>query len=140
MKIVLKRQNDACHLLGSNEEGNTFDIYGAPQIGGENKGFRPMQLVAAASGSCSAMDIISILKKQKQDIRDLEVIVNAERDADRIPSLSESLHLHYVLCGTLDEKKVDKAIKLSLDKYCSVVKILEKTATITYTYEIKSTL
>lgn len=119
-----------------NEDGNIIDMDGAPNIGGENKGFRPMQLLATGAGGCSTIDIISILKKQRQEIKDLKVEIKAEREADKIPSLFSTIHLHYILTGDLEKQKVEKALELSLSKYCSVVKILEKTATITYTYEI----
>ncbi len=136
MRIELKRLNDAYHIIASNKDGNTIEIDGAPKIGGENKGFRPMQLLAAAAGSCSSIDIISILKKQRQTIKNFEVVIDAEREVDKVPSLFETIHLHYVLSGQLEKEKVEKAINLSLDKYCSVVKILEKTAKITHSYEI----
>lgn len=137
MKIVLQRQNKAFHMVASNEDGNTIEIDAAPQIGGENKGFRPMQLLAAGAGSCSSIDIISILKKQRQNLEDLKVIVEAGRDDQKVPSLFTNIHIHYILTGDLDEEKVQKAIKLSLDKYCSVVKILENSAKITHSYDIK---
>jgi len=136
MKIELKRLNDAYHMEAKNEDGNTVDIDGAPKIGGEKKGFRPMQLLAAGAGGCSSIDILSILKKQKQTIKDFAVVIDAVREEGAVPSLFEKIHLHYVLTGHLDKTKVEKAINLSLDKYCSVVKILEKTAKITHSYEI----
>jgi putative redox protein len=138
MKIVLKRLNDACHLEARNEEGNSVDIDGSPSVGGENKGFRPMQLLAAGAGGCSSIDIISILKKQRQDLKDIEVIVDAEREEGKTPSLFRTIHIHYILTGILNEEKVKGAINLSLQKYCSVVKTLEKTATITSSYEIRN--
>lgn len=137
MKIELKRINDACHMVASNEDGNEIHIDGASKVGGEGKGFRPMQLLAAGAGSCSSIDIISILKKQRQPLIDFQVKIDAKREEGKLPSLFETIHLHYILKGNLDENKVEKAIELSLQKYCSVVKILELTASITYTYEIK---
>lgn len=136
MNITIQRMNDAVHMQAMNEDGNILDMDGAPKIGGENKGFRPMQLLAAGAGGCSTIDIIGILKKQRQEIKDLKVEVKAEREADKVPSLFSTIHLHYILTGKLDKQKVEKALELSLNKYCSVVKILEKTADITYTYEI----
>jgi putative redox protein len=95
-----------------------------------------MQLVLSAAGSCSSMDIISILKKMKQDLRDFEVEVTAKREPDKVPSLFTEVHLHFKLSGNLEEDKVGRAIELSMTKYCSVVKILEKTAKITSSFEI----
>jgi uncharacterized OsmC-like protein len=136
MKITIKRRNDAYHMEAMNEEGCSVDIDAAQKIGGENKGFRPMQLLAAGAGSCSSIDIISILKKQRQPLKDLEVKIDAEREENAVPALFTTIHLHYILTGDLDKDKVEKAINLSLDKYCSVVKILEKTAKIIHSYEI----
>lgn len=136
MKIVLTRQDSAYHILATNEDGNTVDIDGAESIGGNNKGFRPMQLMAASAGSCSSVDIISILKKQRQPLEDFSVEIEAEREKGKIPSLFTHIHLNYTLGGNLEDKKVEKAIKLSLEKYCSAIKILEKSAKITYSYTI----
>jgi len=137
MKIILKRLDDAFHLEAVNEVGRKVEADGAPKIGGSNKGFRPMQLVLAAAGSCSSMDIISILKKMQQDLTDFDVEVTAEREPDVVPSLFTDIHLHFILSGNLEEAKVRRAIELSMTKYCSVVKILEKTAKITSSFEIK---
>ncbi len=123
-------------MLATNERGNTIHIDGAPAAGGENKGFRPMELLAAGAGSCSSIDIITILGKQHQELIDIQVEVTAEREQDTVPSLFTSIHLHYNLKGNLERKKVEKAIALSLGKYCSVAKILEKTAKITHSFEI----
>lgn len=136
MKITLKRLNDAYHLEAVNEEGCKIEMDGSPAIGGSNLGMRPMQLLLAAAGSCSTIDIISILKKQKQELKDLEVEVTAEREKDKVPSLFTDVHVHYKLKGDLDDNKVNRAVDLSFNKYCSVVKILEKTANVSSSYEI----
>lgn len=136
MHITIQRKNQAVHMEARNEEGNTLQIDGAPSVGGENKGFRPMQLLAAGAGSCSTIDIVGILKKQRQNLEDIRVEIDAERVSGEVPSLFKNIHLHYILTGDLDTAKVEKALELSVQKYCSVIKILEKTATIHYTYEI----
>lgn len=136
MKITLKRLDDAYHMEASNDDGCKIETDGAPKIGGGNKGMRPMQLLLAAAGSCSSIDVISILKKMKQDIKDLQIEVNGEREADKVPSLFTDIHIHFKLTGDLDEERVSRAIELSMTKYCSVVKTLEKTAKITSSYEI----
>lgn len=136
MKITLRRLDDAYHLEAMNEEGRTIETDGSPAIGGSNKGMRPMQLLMAAAGSCSSIDIISILKKQKQELTDFNVEITAEREKDKIPSLFTEIHLHFKLSGELDENKVKRAVDLSVDKYCSVVKTLEKTAKVTWSFEI----
>ena len=136
MRINLERQNKAVHLKASNEEGAFISIDGAKDIGGENKGLRPMQLLLAAIGGCSTMDIVSILNKQKQKLDDIRVIIDGEREKDKIPSLFEKIHVHFILSGQLDEKKAKRAIDLSTKIYCSASRIIEKTAHITYSYEI----
>lgn len=139
MRITLERKNKAVHLQAVNQDGARIDIDGAPDIGGENKGLRPMQLLLAGLGSCSTMDIVSILKKQKQDLHDIGVVIDGEREKEKTPSLFEEIHVHFILTGNLDEKKVKRAVDLSMNTYCSVSKIIEKTARITYSYEIKNT-
>ncbi|MGD9328378.1 MAG: OsmC family protein [Cyclobacteriaceae bacterium] len=139
MRIILERQNQAVHLQALNEDGARIDIDGAPAIGGENKGLRPMQLLLAGLGSCSTMDIVSILNKQKQDLADIRILIDGNREKGKTPSLFEDIHVHFILAGNLDEKKVKRAIDLSMNTYCSVSKIIEKTARITYSYEIKTT-
>lgn len=136
IRIELNRLNDAFHFSAENENGNTVHIDASPDIGGTNKGMRPMQMLLAAMGGCSAIDIINILKKQKQDLKDLKITVTGEREKDVLPSLFETVHAHYKFFGNLNKEKVEKAIKLSVEKYCSVSKTLEKTANITYSFEI----
>jgi putative redox protein len=136
MRIELRRRNNAVHLEASNEDGQTANIDGAPSVGGENLGMRPMQMVLSALGGCSTIDVIQILKKQRQPLEDIHVRIDGDRQKDAIPSLFEKIHVHFTLKGDLDEKKVQRAVSLSLEQYCSVAKILEKTAEITYSFEI----
>lgn len=136
MKITLKRLDDAFHLEAVNEDGCKIETDGAPKIGGSNKGMRPMQLLLAAAGSCSSIDIILILKKQKQNLKDLEIVVTAEREQGKVPSLFTDIHLHFKFFGDVLDAKAKRAVDLSVEKYCSVVKILEETAKVTSSYEI----
>jgi putative redox protein len=136
MKIELNRLNDAYWLEATNEDGAKLNIDASPEIGGLNKGMRPMQMLLAAMGGCSSIDIISILKKQKQDLKDIKITVTGDREKDAVPSLFTEVHAHFKLYGNLDEDKVKKAVSLSVDKYCSVAKTLEKTAKISYSFEI----
>jgi putative redox protein len=138
MKITLNRLDDAFHLEAQNEDGCRLQTDGSPKIGGGNKGMRPMQLLLAAAGSCSSIDVISILRKMKQELTGLQVEVTGDRDGDKVPSLFTAIHIHFILVGKLEEEKVRRAIELSMTKYCSVVKTLEKTAEITSSYEIQT--
>lgn len=129
--------NDAFHFSAANDNGNTVHLDASPDIGGTNQGMRPMQMLLAAMGGCSAIDIINILKKQRQDLKDLKITVKGEREKDATPSLYQSVHAHFRFYGNLDADKVEKAINLSIEKYCSVSRTLEKGgATITHSYEI----
>ena len=95
-----------------------------------------MQLLLAAMGGCSSIDLISILKKQKQDLKDIKVTITGEREKEAVPSLFVEVHAHFTLVGNLDEVKVTKAVTLAVDKYCSVAKTLGYKAKITHSFEI----
>ncbi len=136
MKIELNRLNEGYHLEAINEQGKTVHIDASPDVGGTNQGMRPMQLLLAAMGGCSTIDIISILKKQKQPLRDIKITVTGEREKDAVPSLFVEVHVHFRLYGELDQDKVQRAVSLSVDKYCSVAKTLSHKAKITYSFEI----
>lgn len=138
MKISLQRLNDAVHMEAVNESGATLQIDGTEEIGGINAGFRPMQMLLAAAGGCSAIDVVGILKKQRQNPDDLKIEISGDRVSVDTYSEFKSIHIHFILAGDLDENKVARAIDLSLSKYCSVSKMLEKTATITSSFEIIS--
>jgi putative redox protein len=139
MKISIQRLNDAVHMEAQNEDGATLHMDGTDEIGGINGGFRPMQMLLAAAGGCSAIDVVGILQKQKQNPYDLKIEVTGERITVEGEQYTEfkSIHLHFILKGAhLNEKKVARAIDLSLNKYCSVSKTLAKTAEITSSYEV----
>jgi len=136
MQIKIKRLNDAFHMEATNAEGVSIHMDGSPDIGGQDLGFRPMQLILSGLGGCSTIDILDILKKQRQEVRDIDIDVSATRYEDQVPSLFKAIHIKYIVQGPVDEKKLIRAIELSLDKYCSVAKILEKTAEISYSYEL----
>ena len=139
MKISIQRLNDAVHMEAQNEDGATLHMDGTDEIGGINGGFRPMQMLLAAAGGCSAIDVVGILQKQKQTPDDLQIEVTGERITVEGEQYTEfkSIHLHFILKGAhLNEKKVARAIDLSLNKYCSVSKTLAKTAEITSSYEV----
>lgn len=132
MKINVKRLNDKFHMEASNEDGNTIQMDSAPDIGGEGKGMRPRQMLLAALGGCSAIDVLLILRKQKQDILDFNVEVDGQSEKVHDYSLFRDITLHFKIKGSVDYDKVERAVKLSLEKYCSVSKTLEPTAKINY--------
>ncbi|MBT1686989.1 OsmC family protein [Fulvivirgaceae bacterium PWU37] len=136
MKIEVNRLNDAYHMEAVNEQGNRVEMDGSPDIGGGNNGMRPMQMLLAAMGGCSGIDVISVLKKQRQDLRDIKITITGEREKDAVPSLYTEVHAHFRLYGNIDPQKAEKAVSLSVEKYCSVARTLEKNAKITYSFEV----
>jgi putative redox protein len=136
MKVHLRRIDDAFHMEATNETGQHAYTDGSPDIGGGNQAFRPMQLVLAALGSCSSIDVILLLKKQRQALQDIEIAVEADRVPDQVPSPFTHIRVHYKLYGDLNPKKVERACRLSIEKLCSVSLMLEKAAEISWTYEI----
>lgn len=136
MKITLERIDQAYHMVATNDSGNTVETDGSPAIGGGNKAMRPMQMLIAALGGCSSIDVINLLEKMRQPLEDIKMEINGERVEGEVPSLFTKINIHYKLYGDLDEKKAEKAIKLSVEKYCSVGMIIEKTAPISWSYEI----
>lgn len=136
MKVTLRRIDEAFHLEASNETGQKTYTDGSPAIGGHDLAMRPMQMVLAALGSCSSIDVIHLLNKQRQPLRHIEVEVNGQRAEDQIPAVFTHIQVHYKLYGPLDAHKVERACRLSMEKLCSVSKMLEKSVEITWTYEV----
>jgi len=136
MKVNLKRVNNAFHYEALSNSKIKVDIDANPAIGGEEKGARPMELLLMGVAGCASIDLGLILKKQKQELTDYEVEVTAERN-DNVAKTFKSINLHFTLWGNIDKRKVERAIDLTLTKYCSVALSLDKTIVITNTYEIK---
>lgn len=136
MKIKIERLNDAVHMEARNEDGAVLQMDGSPDIGGVNGGLRPMQMLLAAAGGCSAIDIVGILKKQRQNPDALKIEVEGTREQKGTYSEFSAIHMHYTFTGNVEEAKASRAIELSVTKYCSVSKMLEKTAKITTSFEI----
>lgn len=106
------------------------------EIGGKGKAMRPMQVLLASMGGCSAIDVISILRKQRQSLNDIQIVLEGERTQGTEPSLYKDIHIHFRLFGNIDPSKAETAVSLSMEKYCSVAKTLEKSAVIRYSFEI----
>lgn len=136
MKLELERQNNAYHFIATNETGQQVSLDASPAIGGEGRGVRAMEVVAIGLGHCSSVDILSILKKQKQEVADYDIDITAERAEEETPAVFKDIHLHFRLTGEVEPHKAQRAIELSLGKYCSVARMLEKTAAITYSLTI----
>jgi len=123
-------------FVGESGSGHSVVMDGAPDAGGRNLGVRPLEMLLLGLGGCTAFDVVSILRKSRQQLVDCEVEIEAER-AESIPKVFTKIHLHFIVSGRgLDQGKVAKAIDLSADKYCSASRMLEKTAAITHDFEI----
>lgn len=135
--ITVELTNPDFGFLATDVNGNTaqFDI--APEQGGQGKGLRPMQTLLAALCSCSGVDVVIILKKQRQVIRSFKMKVEGEREPGKEPSLWRKVTLHYELNGELEPAKVYRAVDLSVRKYCSVAETLRRGgATIEWTLTV----
>lgn len=137
MNIELKRISEPFLFQATNATGNSIHIDASPQIGGTDKGVRPMELLLMGLAGCVSIDVINILRKQRFSVSDYSVSVNGERETGKDANLFTDILVHFVVRGDVEEEKLIRAIELSLDKYCSVAKTLEKTAKIRYTYKIE---
>lgn len=136
MKVKLERINDAFHIQGRGVSDIPVNIDGSVDIGGNNAGARPMELILMGLGSCGAMDIISILKKQRQELQHFEIEIDGTRDYNQTPAVFTNIEIIFLLYGNLDDEKVNKAIDLSMQKYCSVSAMLQDKVDIKYSYKI----
>ncbi|MGA1741391.1 MAG: OsmC family protein [Pseudohongiellaceae bacterium] len=115
---------------GESGSGHHINIDGPESIGGRNQGMRPMEMMLMSVGACSTVDVISILKKARQDVTYCVVELEGER-ADAIPAVFEKIHLHFKVSGNnLDESKVKRAVELSAEKYCSASIMLKNAGVI----------
>ena len=123
-------------FVGQSGSGHSVVIDGPPAAGGENAGIRPMELVLMGLGACTSFDVMTILKKSRQDVVDCHTELEAER-AEEIPQVFTRIHVHFVVTGNnLKARHVERAVNLSAEKYCSASIMLAKTATITHDFEI----
>lgn len=135
MKVTLERIDDAYLMRTTNEAGRFVDADGSPDIGGGDQAMRPMQMVLSALASCSTIDVIFLLRKQRQDLQHIKVEIEGKR-VDTVPRVFTDIHLHYHLWGAIDAKKADRACRLSMEELCSVSKMLEKSVNITWEFTI----
>jgi putative redox protein len=138
MKIKLRRLKEPFVLESENETGNKVIMDASPEIGGANSGPRPMEMLIMGLAGCSSIDVIMILEKQKIHLLDYSVEVDAEREKVDQATLFKNIHMKFKIKGNVPDDQVKRAIDLSLEKYCSVAKSLEKTAKITYEFEVIS--
>ncbi|WP_026320845.1 OsmC family protein [Arhodomonas aquaeolei] len=121
---------------GETGSGHEVLVDGPPDLGGEERGARPMELMLLSLGSCSAVDVVHILRKGRHDVVDCVVEVNGER-AEEPPKVFTRIHLHYRVVGRdLRESVVARAVSLSAEKYCSASLMLSQAAEITHDFEV----
>ncbi len=130
------RWHDGMSFVAETGSGHLVAMDGAPEAGGRNLAPRPMELVLAGTGGCTAFDIVLILKRGRHDVRDCEVKLQAER-AEADPKVFTRINMHFRVSGRgLKAEAVERAVKLSAEKYCSASIMLGKTAEITHSFEV----
>ncbi|MGM0540818.1 MAG: OsmC family protein [Pseudomonadota bacterium] len=135
MTILVKWQGKKA-FEATSSTGHKVLMDASLAVGGEDKGPRPMEMLLMGLGGCSGIDVVMMLEKGQQDIKDCQIEVTAER-SEGVPAVYTKIHLHFKVTGTdLNEKRVGRAVGLSAEKYCSVSKMLEKTAEMSHDYEI----
>ena len=123
-------------FVGQSESGHSVVMDGPPESGGKNLGVRPMEMLLLGLGGCSAFDVVHILRKGRQQVTDCVAELSAER-AGSDPKVFTKIHVHFIVSGkALDPKRVDQAVHLSADKYCSASIMLGKVAEITHDFEV----
>jgi putative redox protein len=127
---------DGMLMVGKSHSGHSITMDGPPEIGGDNLGVRPMEMLLLGVAGCTMIDVVTTLKKMRQELTKCETKLSAER-ADEHPKVFTDIHIQFILKGQdLDSKKVEKAITLSAEKYCSASIMLGETASITHDFEI----
>jgi len=137
MQVDISWQGNV-HCVASNESGHQVLMDGPPDSGGQDKGCRPMELMLMGLGGCTAFDVVEILRKGRQQIDHVEISLNAKR-ADTVPAVFEEIAIHFIISGTgVDEGRVNRALALTAEKYCSASIMLESAGVaISHTFEIK---
>lgn len=124
-------------MLGEAGSGHGVVMDGPPEAGGRNLGVRPMEMLLLGAGGCTQFDVLTILRKSRQQVTDCVVELEAER-AETEPKVFTRIHAHFIVTGhSLDPRQVERAIRLSADKYCSASIMLGATAQVTHDFEIR---
>ncbi len=135
MKARIKWAGEAS-FIGETESSHAIVMDGPPDMGGRNIGPRPMELLLLGTGGCTSFDVVHILKKSRQQVTDCVAEIEAER-ANTDPKIFTKIHIHFIVSGkNLKPEQVDRAVKLSAEKYCSASIMLGKSALITHDFEI----
>lgn len=127
---------DGVMFVGESGSGHAVVMDGPPDHGGRNMGVRPMEMLLLGVGGCSSFDVVHILQKGRNEIVDCVCEITAER-VDSVPSVFSKIHLHFIVSGhDINASVVERAVKLSAEKYCSASIMLSKTVDITHDFEV----
>jgi len=130
------KYTDGLQFVGEADSGHAIIMDGDAEVGGKNTGMRPMELLLVGLGGCSGMDVVSILKKKRENVTGVEINVDG-RKANDYPQKYTDIDIEFLVKGKgLSDEAVKRAVQLSMDKYCSVKATLEGTARINFSYKI----
>jgi putative redox protein len=141
MQVELVRIDDAFHFEAQGMSGVPVQIDAAEDIGGHNSGARPMELLLMGLGGCTAIDVLLIMKKQRQIVEDLKISVSGEREKIEGTQMTpfRKINIHFKFKGNIQEEKATKAIEMSMEKYCSATAQFSSSAEITHSFEVMVT-
>jgi len=130
MKVILESTYGDLNFKGTNERGQSI------QFSGNKEAVGPMESVLMAAAACSAIDVETILKKMRQEVKSVKVEIEGIR-AEAVPAVFTKIHMHYIINGDIKQEKAQKAVDMSVDQYCSVSIMLAKSVEITYSAEVR---
>lgn len=136
MEINLIRKSGKYNFEATNEGGFAVEMDAKTEIGGNGKGFRPMEMLLIGLGGCSGIDMVNILTKQKEPLNDIKITIKATRKQNETPAIFDVIDIKFELFGDLNPSKVEKALQMTFEKYCSVSNILDRSAKINFTYTL----
>ena len=136
MEINLIRKSGKYNFEATNEAGFAVEMDAKTEIGGQGKGFRPMEMLLIGLGGCSGIDMVNILAKQKEPLNDIKISIKATRRENETPAIFDAIDIKFELFGDLNASKVEKALQMTFEKYCSVSNILDRSAKINFSYTL----
>jgi putative redox protein len=128
-EVNLHRKQGDFGFEATDSNGHSVKMDSSDETGGINYGIRPMQMLLMGLGGCSAIDIVMILKKQRQYVKDFSINIKGQREPGKEPSLWQQVKIIFILTGTIEREKAERACELSMNKYCSVAETLKKSGT-----------
>lgn len=137
-RITLSRIGEPYYFEATNATGNTVHLDAGAAVGGTGKGARPMELLLMGLAGCSGIDVVNILRKQRQEIIAFDIEVVGERGDSAGANPFTEIYINFILKGNIDEDHLKRAIELSIEKYCSAAAMLEKTAKIKWDYSLNA--